>query len=207
MGHCDKCMHLDMDRQIGGFFTDTKYYCTCRLEYVHSYDSCIEFDPFPKLEGGYGDQNCLKCLHCLEEDDFNNYTVHKCSVRHEKVGRYDCCALFEKVDDSDGCFLTSACVTYYGKPDDCVELQTLRCFRDSYLRQTEQGQKLVNEYYEIAPRIVEKIEALTEKDIYYQYIYGVVLECVDLITQNDYETAQEKYVEMTRKLKKDLLDD
>ena len=110
------------------------------------------------------------------------------------------------VGSSSSCYLTSACVGYLGKPDDCYELTTLREFRDNYLKKTEEGQTLVNQYYEVAPKIVEKIEASGKQKEYYEYIYGVVNECVTCIEKGDKDGALSRYREMTLKLKNELLE-
>ena len=81
-----------------------------------------------------------------------------------------------------GCFLTSACVDYLGKADDCEELTILRKFRDEYMKPNEKYAPLVQEYYHVAPAIVEFINSSPDKDKYYQYIYSVVLKCIDLIS-------------------------
>ena len=52
------------------------------------------------------------------------------------------------------CYITTAVCESQNKPDDCYELMMPRHYRDSYLMQTEEGKRIVEEYYEIAPRIV-----------------------------------------------------
>ena len=101
--------------------------------------------------------------------------------------------------DSGGCFLTSACVAYMKKSDDCKELTVLRAFRDGYLAKTEQGKALVDEYYAIAPAIVEKIDKSPSANEYYQDIYQTVLRCVDAIEKGDNETAVDLYKQMVLK--------
>ena len=97
---------------------------------------------------------------------------------------------------SGGCFLTSACVKYLGKSDDCTELQTLRKFRDEYMAKTEDGLRLVKEYYAIAPQIVEKIDASSNKACYYDGIYATICKCVALIGQNKLDETYQEYKKM-----------
>ena len=106
---------------------------------------------------------------------------------------------------SSSCYLTSACVEYLGKPDDCHELTTLRKFRDNELKKTAEGSALVEQYYEIAPKIVEKIEASGKQKEYYEYIYKVVTECVACIEKGDGDGALARYRDMTLTLKEKLL--
>lgn len=103
---------------------------------------------------------------------------------------------------SDGCFLTSACVSHMGKSDDCEELTTLRAFRDGYMRGTSEGAELIKEYYAIAPQIVQKIDASEQKHCTYCYIYSVVQKCVGLIKQNKNEETMNEYKNMVLTLKK-----
>lgn len=102
---------------------------------------------------------------------------------------------------SGGCFLTSACVGHLGKADDCTELTTLRRFRDTYMKGTEERNALVTEYYAVAPKIVECIDASADKDAIYDDIYGVITDCIGLINGGDNAAAQQRYVNMVNGLK------
>ncbi|MDE6275049.1 MAG: hypothetical protein K2M75_00775 [Clostridia bacterium] len=108
-------------------------------------------------------------------------------------------------DFSPGCFLTSACVEYKGKPDDCKELTALRLFRDTYMKSVKNGQKLIDEYYKIAPEIVERINNSELKNTYYEYIYSVIERCVDLLSHESNEETLKEYMTMVLKLKSELL--
>lgn len=101
-----------------------------------------------------------------------------------------------------GCFLTSACVEYLGKADDCEELTALKSFRDNYMKSTKEGNALVKRYYEIAPEIVERINASDKKETYYQYIYEVIEKCVKLIELKEYERTLNEYKFMVKNFKK-----
>jgi hypothetical protein len=57
-----------------------------------------------------------------------------------------------------GCFVTTAVCEYKGLPDDCEQLTVLRRFRDDYLAALPGGQSLVERYYELAPRLVERLK-------------------------------------------------
>lgn len=103
-----------------------------------------------------------------------------------------------------GCFLTSACVSYMGKEDDCYELTTLRTFRDGYMKGIDDGEELIKEYYDVAPRIVEKIDSNENRESYYKYIYSVVTECIEHIKKEENQTAVEKYTEMVKTLRNKL---
>jgi len=62
-------------------------------------------------------------------------------------------------EPTGACFLTTACCQAVGLDDDCWELRTLRKFRDTVLASSPDGQARIARYYEIAPRLVEKIAA------------------------------------------------
>ena len=104
--------------------------------------------------------------------------------------------------DPGGCFLTGACVQHKGLPDDCAELTELRHFRDSVLKATDEGQLLVEEYYRIAPAIVEQIERAADKDRIYDGIYQTVQSCLSAIRNKEYDRAVTQYRDMVNSLRR-----
>lgn len=101
---------------------------------------------------------------------------------------------------SGGCFLTSACVEERGLPDDCKELTLLRYFRDEYMKKTPEGAKLVEEYYAIAPGIVEKINQRPDKKEIYDSIYKDIITCVGLIEAKQFEETLAIYASMVKRV-------
>ncbi|HIK05445.1 MAG TPA: DUF4157 domain-containing protein [Trichormus sp. M33_DOE_039] len=99
------------------------------------------------------------------------------------------------------CYITTACVTARGLPDDCEELQTLRQFRDQYMLSLPTGQDLVEFYYEQSPRIVDAINGSTQSEAIYEDLYKVIRECVDIIHQAQYQKALTTYISMVLKLR------
>lgn len=95
-----------------------------------------------------------------------------------------------------GCFITTAVCSYRGLPDDCAELQTLREFRDNELLATPDGQKLVLEYYEIAPGIA----AALEKEADFDFIWAAVERCLHHIHNSESEAAIHEYQWMVKSL-------
>jgi hypothetical protein len=59
-----------------------------------------------------------------------------------------------KCEQPQGCFLTTACCTTLGLPDDCFELTTLRRYRDTVLAGTAEGRAAIAEYYRLAPALL-----------------------------------------------------
>lgn len=110
---------------------------------------------------------------------------------------YDDCPIYKGDSGSSGaCFLTSACTEAKGLPDDCDELTTLRRFRDSYLKNRDNGEADIKEYYEKAPIIVSAIKARENSQELFERIYEeLVLPCVKMIKGGDHEGAYKTYKE------------
>ncbi|HIV51861.1 MAG TPA: hypothetical protein H9748_00005, partial [Candidatus Mediterraneibacter norwichensis] len=79
------------------------------------------------------------------------------------------------------CYITTAVCRSLGRPDDCYELNTLRDYRDSYLLSTDEGREIVQEYYNIAPTIVKRIDKKAEADEIYENIWKTYLSpCITM---------------------------
>ncbi len=103
--------------------------------------------------------------------------------------------------DSD-CFITTAICEHIGKPDDCYELEVLREFRDSWLLKQVDGEQLVDEYYRIAPHIVERIKASGEADeVYSDLLERYIEPCVRLIEAEKQEQCCALYQTMVDEMK------
>jgi hypothetical protein len=102
-----------------------------------------------------------------------------------------------------GCFITTAVCVMQNKPDDCYELTAFRTFRDNWLAQMPEGQTAIQEYYDVAPRIVERINKHKNKREIYDGIYKkYLLPCLSLIEAGDNQACFEKYKEMVDKLRR-----
>lgn len=99
------------------------------------------------------------------------------------------------------CFLTNACVSYYGLPDNAYELTTLRYYRDTYLRSSKQGENLVQAYYQVAPIIVQKLNNDKHAKMVYAYIFNQVKKACTEIEQTQLETAKTTYINLVAFLK------
>ena len=107
---------------------------------------------------------------------------------------------------SGGCYLTTACVRGMGLPDDCLELNVLRNFRDNYLMPQPSGRKAVKEYYKIAPEIVQCINKREDAQSIWQATYKDIGHAVSLILSKDFEGAFKYYKQMTSKFQDKYLD-
>lgn len=100
-----------------------------------------------------------------------------------------------------GCFITTAVCDSLNKGDDCYELTTFRRFRDDWLARQTDGPSLIEEYYDVAPKIVEMINTKDNRNEIYQEILNDYLKpCLTLIEGKRYEACKSLYMEMVKKL-------
>lgn len=99
------------------------------------------------------------------------------------------------------CYLTTACVTHHGLPDDCEELTLLRAFRDEYLYNQPNGPALIKKYYTYAPNIVQCINDRSDRKAVYGEIYQVIRECVELLKAGNNEETFLLYCKMVEEVK------
>ena len=92
--------------------------------------------------------------------------------------------------------MTTACCKYKGLPDDCMELETLRRFRDNYLKGTEYGSELIRTYYESAPALVERIDSSPKRDDIYDHIDEAITGIVSRIERGENERAVIEYLSL-----------
>lgn len=142
-----------------------------------------------------------------------------CNLTNEEVSREtyktyceyyssskDCPRMRESGHGSSSCFLTSACVWAKNLPDNCQELETLRKFRDSYVMGLPNGNEIIKEYYEVAPKIVSAIEQRPDSTSIFKQMYEkLVLGCVKLIEARENEDACRLYQNSLLRLKKEFL--
>ncbi|MBI4116799.1 hypothetical protein HY449_03590 [Candidatus Pacearchaeota archaeon] len=100
-----------------------------------------------------------------------------------------------------GCYLTTACISARDLPDNCLELNVLRNFRDRILLQNPTGRKSVKEYYKIAPEIVQSINERGNSSEIWNSVYQDITKAVQLVLSGDFNRAFEHYKEMTLRLK------
>ena len=96
-----------------------------------------------------------------------------------------------------GCFLTTAACMYKNLPDTCDELEILRSFRDNYLLRTSEGRELIDKYYRISPRIIEKVNSDE-----YEYVWSIIQKSSTLIKDHMHNEAKLLYQEMVTNLAK-----
>lgn len=104
------------------------------------------------------------------------------------------------------CFITTAVCRGTGKADDCEELTAFRQFRDGYLRTCDDGPALIDEYYDIAPGIVLRLDLSPDRDRRYEDLrQEYLLPCYQDIQSGRLAQCKERYVEMVRSLEAEFL--
>lgn len=100
------------------------------------------------------------------------------------------------------CYITTAVCEALGKDDQCEELLCLRDYRDHWLLLTENGQDLVDQYYESAPAILEAIQKRPDYKAICEEIYqSYIRPCVKMIGEGRYEDCKSHYMAMVAGLK------
>lgn len=107
---------------------------------------------------------------------------------------------------SGGCFITTACVETRSLTDNCVELNSLRDFRDKYIQYLPNGKQIISEYYAIAPHIVAAINKSPDSKYVYSNLYKrLVLKSLELIRSGKNDAAFNNYFNIVNELKSKYL--
>lgn len=113
--------------------------------------------------------------------------------------RYYDCADYK---NASHCFITSAVCLTLGKPDCCEELSIMRMFRDEWLRNQPGGPEMIEEYYLVAPGVVERIDQQPDRLSIYKRIYQeYILPCVEHAKAKDFDESKRIYTQMVDTLK------
>lgn len=108
--------------------------------------------------------------------------------------------------DDDYCFLTSACVFYKGLPDDCHELRTIRSLRENYMRGTELGDRLLEEYDVVGPAILSSLKTAENRGEILDHLYEhLVIPSVNKIENGKFQEAVEYYAGYVEEMKRRYL--
>lgn len=96
------------------------------------------------------------------------------------------------------CFITEATMAGLGVQDDEAEpLKVLRFFRDKVLAGTPQGQAMIEEYENIAPLVVEAVEARPDAmEIFKQLYEQFIAPAVEAVKAGNYPEALQIYAAM-----------
>lgn len=112
--------------------------------------------------------------------------------------RTDDCEYYR--DTGSVCFITLACLRQK-LGNHCLELESLRSFRDSYMMSTSEGRYWTEQYYMLSPRIVKGINKRKEsKRIWDEIYYKYVIPCVTLVKQGTIDSNKAAMDTMTSML-------
>lgn len=101
----------------------------------------------------------------------------------------------------NGCFITTAACIHTGEAEESGFLGEVRYFRDTYMQETAERRALVDEYYRIAPAIVDAIDSQADAAREYRRIRAEYLDsAVACIRQNEGEKAERIYIAMVTDL-------
>ena len=101
------------------------------------------------------------------------------------------------------CYVTTAVCESLNKADDCLELNMLRDYRDNILFNEDGGKEMIEEYYDIAPTIVKRINRSENPSEEYENLYEkYILNCIKDIENKQYDKCRETYTLMVTELKK-----
>ena len=153
---------------------------------------CDFLDYKSSLFGGW---YCLKKKDYIDKSTVNLYCDNSLAFRS--------CPIFKKYDSNTGCYLTTCMCEVLGKEDDCEELETLRAFRDGYMKNDDRYETLLEDYDRIGPVVSEKIMNDENKVQIAAIMKGWYVDrALVLISQGEFEEAVATYMRMTL----DLLD-
>lgn len=103
-----------------------------------------------------------------------------------------------------GCYITTATCESLGKSDECYELNLFRKFRDNWLANMIDGRQLIDEYYQTAPFIVERINSMNDKNSIYKVIWEKYLQpCLEFLETYRYKECKTLYIKMINELRKE----
>ena len=142
-------------------------------------------------------------LHLSVSEEFADQIVAAWAARNKGDTYYkgDYHKMIRGFRNRKACYITTAVCETFDKPDNCYELMRFREFRDDYLLKQPECPALVDEYYELAPRIVAAIDMCPDSAQIYEGIWEEYLSpCLQMIEAEDYEGCEGTYVTMVRTL-------
>lgn len=134
-------------------------------------------------------------------DDLTTWSDSGMKRNAEENKAYD--AGYQSTSDqkkSGGCFISTACFTAAALPDNCRELETLRRFRDEYVRRLPNGEAMIRQYYNVAPPIVAAIESSPNRRAIWQAVFEDLRRILALIELRRHEAAVDTYCKLLHRL-------
>lgn len=140
---------------------------------------------------------------CFDCDEYYEDLVKNGKFYCNKMHRYvlvkepSCNTYFVKRDKnrplrspSNGCYITTAVVDVLGYEDDCEVLETLRAFRDNYMKKEEKYLPLLEDYNTVGRIISHKLEKDENKEKIANMMYNIFIKSsIDAIKDREYSCA------------------
>lgn len=148
-----------------------------------------------------------RCKSCRDakKNSFGRYSSSHSSTSNNVIN-YNSTNNGNNTNHGSFCFITTAVCEYFGKPDNCNELMSMRHFRDTWLRQQPDGEALINEYYNTAPLIVSLLKQSEKYSDYCERLMTQYISpCVKFISEHKYNECKALYTEMFYYMKSELL--
>lgn len=147
-----------------------------------------------------GDISAIKMLTRLEktiQEKVSRENAYKTSYQRTEHTSYP------SSSSDSSCFLTTATCRVMGYEDDCEVLQSFRHFRDHILLEQPDGENLVGEYYHIAPKILDKIDASENPQAVYQWMWDdYIKQGYELLLAGNHQEAKDLYIKLVTTLMK-----
>ncbi len=144
--------------------------------------------------------NCEDCIQFTKEKEYEAQIRGKfrCESIKKDVSpkEHSCNVYFEKRENK--CYLTTAMCYILGEKDDCETLETLRGFRDNYMKKHEKYLPLLEDYNTVGPIIAEKI--YNDKNCFWVATTmknNFINVALDAIKDKEYDSAINIYENMT----------
>lgn len=142
----------------------------------------------------------------IENDVFKvmDRVVNDCVHRSFEALSFSDCKRFKKIENdntSSGlCYITTAVCRNTNKGDNCYELNTLRWFRDNWLKHQSYGDYYIQLYYKSAPIILAALNSDPAKDGIFQELNTIICSAVGYIETKNYDRAFLIYSSMVNSL-------
>lgn len=125
------------------------------------------------------------------------YCVKTCKY---KENNEEACSKYIDRQKKPDCFITTVVCNKLGYRDNCEYLMNLRNFRESYLKMSPEGRKLLQEYDQIGPIISNELSVCNEVDSIL-LMDKFIIPCSEAIRLGKYDAAITIYYNMVCGLK------
>lgn len=106
---------------------------------------------------------------------------------------------------SSGCYITTIVCDILGKEDDCEVLENMRKLRSEYLQKDERFSSILMEYDYVGPEIAglinKEFSETQDKEVWQKVYDNYLVRTCELVKENNFEEATNKYIQMVNSLK------